>query len=77
MGAPNDAELYPVLPSLLPQGRSAQLLEEERGRPVSLYAASSAVLAWLLGEDAGTQVRDILAHADVVIASDLTLGPGS
>ena len=40
---------------------------------MNIYAESSAVLAWLLGEDAGTQVRDVLAHADVVISSDLTL----
>ncbi len=40
---------------------------------MNIYAESSAVLAWLLGEDAGTQVRDVLARADIVIASDLTL----
>ena len=31
VGAANDAELYPALPNLLPQGRSAQLLDTERG----------------------------------------------
>lgn len=40
---------------------------------MNLYAESSAVLAWLLGEDAGPRVRDVLAGADVVIASDVTL----
>ena len=40
---------------------------------MNLYAESSAVLAWLLGEDAGAEVRDILSRADAVVASDLTL----
>jgi hypothetical protein len=31
------------------------------------------VLAWLLGEDAGRRVRDAIAEADLIIASDLTL----
>jgi len=31
VGAPNASAAYPALPSLLPQNRSAQLLEEERG----------------------------------------------
>ncbi|GMV43531.1 MAG: hypothetical protein AMXMBFR64_52470 [Myxococcales bacterium] len=38
-----------------------------------LYAESSAVLAWLLGEPGGEQVRDLLAAAESVLASDLTL----
>jgi predicted nucleic acid-binding protein len=40
---------------------------------VTVYAESSAVLSWLLGEDAGPAVREALAGADLVIASDLTL----
>jgi predicted nucleic acid-binding protein len=40
---------------------------------VKLYAESSAVLAWLLGEDAGPRVRELLSKAELVIASDLTL----
>jgi hypothetical protein len=40
---------------------------------VSLYAESSAVLAWLLDEASGTEVRQLLIDADVVVASDLTL----
>jgi hypothetical protein len=40
---------------------------------VNVYAESSAVLAWLLGEDAGSLVRDVLAAADIVIASDYRL----
>jgi prevent-host-death family protein len=32
LGAPNQAELYPKLSPLLPEGRMQQLLEEERGR---------------------------------------------
>jgi len=40
---------------------------------VTLYAESSAVLAWLLGEGAGTDVRRRLGAADAVVTSDLTL----
>ena len=40
---------------------------------MNLYAESSAVLAWLLDEDAGPGVRRLLATADIVFASDLTL----
>jgi len=40
---------------------------------VSLYAESSAVLAWLLDEEAGPQVRESLANEELVVASDLTL----
>jgi predicted nucleic acid-binding protein len=40
---------------------------------VNLYAESSAVLSWLLGEPAGAEVAATLAAADEVIASDLTL----
>jgi uncharacterized protein with PIN domain len=38
-----------------------------------LYAESSAVLAWLLDEPTGRTVRERLAKADIIIASDLTL----
>ncbi len=38
-----------------------------------MYAESSAVLAWLLGESAGARVRELLDAAELVIASDLTL----
>jgi len=40
---------------------------------VNVYAESSAVLAWLLGEDASPQVRDALGSAALVMASDVTL----
>ncbi len=40
---------------------------------MSLYAESSAVLAWLLDEDAAVFVRQTLAETPIVIASDLTL----
>jgi predicted nucleic acid-binding protein len=40
---------------------------------VTVYAESSAVLAWLLDEPDGPAVRDRLTKADVVVASDLTL----
>ena len=40
---------------------------------MNVYAESSAVLAWLLGEDASPQVRDALGSAALVMASDVTL----
>jgi predicted nucleic acid-binding protein len=40
---------------------------------VNIYAESSAVLAWLLGESAGSRVRKVLRHAELVMASDLVL----
>ena len=40
---------------------------------MTIYAESSAVLAWLRGETNGRTIRSILAKADAVIASDLTL----
>lgn len=40
---------------------------------MSVYAESSAVLAWLLDEEAGPGVRQSLAAAPIVVASDLTL----
>ncbi len=40
---------------------------------MSLYAESSAVLSWLLGEGDGADVAEALSRADQVIASDLTL----
>jgi predicted nucleic acid-binding protein len=40
---------------------------------VNVYAESSAVLAWLLGEESGLSVREVLRHAELVTASDLTL----
>lgn len=40
---------------------------------MNLYAESSGVLAWLLGEEGAPKVRRALAGADLVIASDLTL----
>ena len=40
---------------------------------MTIYAESSAVLAWLSGEDPGDTVRGLLGDADTVITSDLTL----
>ena len=37
-----------------------------------IYAESSAVLGWLLGEPRGDEVRDALESADGVVASRLT-----
>jgi predicted nucleic acid-binding protein len=37
-----------------------------------VYAESSAVLAWLLGETSGVQVRRILSQAERVVSSSLT-----
>lgn len=39
----------------------------------TLYAESSAVLAWLLGDDRGDEVVQALKGASAVTASDLTL----
>jgi hypothetical protein len=39
---------------------------------VIVYAESSAVLAWLLGEPAAPAVRQVLAGAERVVASTLT-----
>lgn len=40
---------------------------------MNLYAESSAVLAWLLGESAAVPVREALASAELVVASELTI----
>lgn len=40
---------------------------------MTLYAESSAVLAWLLDEPTGRTARERLAKAEIIIASDLTL----
>jgi uncharacterized protein with PIN domain len=40
---------------------------------VNVYAESSAVLAWLLGEDRGGRAEQEIAGADLVVTSDLTL----
>ena len=40
---------------------------------MKIYAESSAILAWLLGEDTAPRVRDVLSRAELVIASDLTM----
>ena len=40
---------------------------------MNLYAESSAVLGWLLDEDSATEVRRLLAAAEFIVASDLTL----
>ena len=38
-----------------------------------VYAESSAVLAWLLGERAGFRVSRILGNSEIVVVSDLTI----
>ena len=40
---------------------------------MNTYAESSAILAWLLGEVAGSRVREVLRRAELVFASDLVL----
>ena len=40
---------------------------------MNVYAESSAVLAWLLGEPPGGGAKQALGAADLVVASDLTL----
>lgn len=39
---------------------------------MTVYAESSAVLSWLLGESRGTEVKNVLEEADFVVTSDLT-----
>ncbi len=39
---------------------------------MKIYAESSAVLAWLLGEEDKEAVREVLRRAELVMASDLT-----
>lgn len=40
---------------------------------MNLYAESSAVLAWLLFEEPGPLLQEILGSAELVVASDLVL----
>lgn len=40
---------------------------------MNVYAESSAVLAWLFGEETEHSVREILQQSELVMASDLTL----
>jgi predicted nucleic acid-binding protein len=40
---------------------------------VSVYAESSAILAWLMDEAAAPEIRKILVGEDAIVASDLTL----
>lgn len=40
---------------------------------MNLYAESSAVLAWLLGDPDGEAARESLARAEAVVSSELTL----
>ena len=40
---------------------------------MTLYAESSAILAWLFGEPYEEDVRECLGSAELVVASDLTL----
>ena len=40
---------------------------------MNLYAESSAILAWLLDEYSAQEVRSLLAAAEVIVASDITL----
>ena len=40
---------------------------------MNLYAESSAVLAWLLGESSAVGVQHLLGDSEITVASDLTL----
>lgn len=40
---------------------------------MTIYAETSAVLAWLFGEEQSARVGEVLARAEVVVASELTL----
>ena len=41
--------------------------------PTNVYAESSAILAWLMGEDNGDEIRYRLQAAELVLTSDLAL----
>ena len=41
--------------------------------PTNVYAESSAILAWLMGEDSGDEIRYRLQAAELVLTSDLAL----
>lgn len=41
--------------------------------PANVYAESSAILAWLMGEDGGDEIRFRLQAAELVLTSDLAL----
>ncbi|MGH7313425.1 MAG: type II toxin-antitoxin system VapC family toxin, partial [Candidatus Rokuibacteriota bacterium] len=65
-----------ALPADAPAAQARRAAASHRrgaGRALNLYAESSAVLGWLLGEPSGEAVRQALAQADLVVASDLTL----
>ena len=40
---------------------------------MSVYAESSAVVAWLLDEDSAAEIRRLLSAQDLIVASDLAL----
>lgn len=40
---------------------------------MTLYAESSAVLSWLLGESTADEVRRLLGESELVVASELTV----
>ena len=40
---------------------------------MNLYAESSAILAWLLDESTASEVRRLLAGAEIIVTSELTL----
>lgn len=42
-------------------------------QPTNVYAESSAILAWLMGDAGGDEIRFRLQAADLVLTSDLTL----
>ena len=45
----------------------------DRPATMKLYVESSAVLSWLFGERPGTDIRQILIEAELLVSSDLTL----
>jgi len=40
---------------------------------VNIYAESSAIVSWLLGEDSGNRVRQILRRSKFIATSELTI----
>ena len=62
------------MPHSLPfRARATGREDRGNGKPSEPLPESSAVLAWLLGEDSGEEARERLSSARLVLTADLTL----
>ena len=69
---PHDPDRLRGLAPPRERGHGSRAARRRARRAVIVYAESSAVLAWLLGEPGGEAVRQALAAAERVVASALT-----